>query len=73
MALYVALMAMSIDMVLPSLLLMGQEFGIADQNQMQYVIGVLFLGFTFGQIIYGPLADSFGRKPTVYLGLIIFA
>ena len=24
-------------------------------------------------IIYGPLADSFGRKPTVYLGLIIFA
>ena len=73
MALYVALMAMSIDMVLPSLFLMGQEFGIADQNQMQYVIGVLFLGFTFGQIIYGPLADSFGRKPTVYLGLIIFA
>lgn len=73
MALYVALMAMSIDMVLPSLSLMGKEFGIADQNQMQYVIGVLFLGFTFGQIIYGPLADSFGRKPTVYVGLIIFA
>ncbi len=73
MALYVALMAMSIDMVLPSLSLMGKEFGIVDQNQMQYVIGVLFLGFTFGQIIYGPLADSFGRKPTVYLGLIIFA
>ncbi len=73
MALYVALMAMSIDMVLPSLFLMGQEFGIIDQNQMQYVIGVLFLGFTFGQIIYGPLADSFGRKPTVYVGLVIFA
>ncbi len=73
MALYVALMAMSIDMVLPSLALMGDDFGIADENQMQYVIGVLFLGFTFGQIIYGPLADSFGRKPTVYLGLTIFA
>jgi DHA1 family bicyclomycin/chloramphenicol resistance-like MFS transporter len=73
MALYVALMAMSIDMILPSLFLMGEEFGITNQNQMQYVIGILFLGFTFGQIIYGPLADSFGRKPTVYLGLIIFA
>ncbi len=73
MALYVALMAMSIDMILPSLFLMGKDFGIIDQNKMQYVIGVLFLGFTFGQIIYGPLADSFGRKPTVYLGLIIFA
>lgn len=73
MALYVALMAMSIDMVLPALFLMGKDFGIVDQNQMQYVIGVLFLGFTFGQIIYGPLADSFGRKPTIYLGLVIFA
>ena len=72
MALYVSLMAMSIDMILPALFLMGKDFGIIDQNQMQYVIGVLFLGFTFGQIFYGPLADSFGRKPTVYLGLIIF-
>ena len=72
MALYVSLMAISIDMILPALFLMGKDFGIIDQNQMQYVIGVLFLGFTFGQIFYGPLADSFGRKPTVYLGLIIF-
>jgi len=72
MALYVSLMAMSIDMILPALFLMGKDFGIINQNQMQYVIGILFLGFTFGQIFYGPLADSFGRKPTVYLGLIIF-
>jgi DHA1 family bicyclomycin/chloramphenicol resistance-like MFS transporter len=72
MALYVSLMAMSIDMILPALFLMGKDFGIIDQNQMQYVIGILFLGFTFGQIFYGSLADSFGRKPTVYLGLIIF-
>jgi DHA1 family bicyclomycin/chloramphenicol resistance-like MFS transporter len=72
MALYVALMAMSIDMILPALSLMGKEFGVADENKMQYVIGVLFLGFTFGQIIYGPLADSFGRKPTIYIGLFIF-
>jgi len=72
MALYVSLMAMSIDMILPALFLMRKDFGIIDQNQMQYVIGILFLGFTFGQIFYGSLADSFGRKPTVYLGLIIF-
>jgi MFS transporter, DHA1 family, multidrug resistance protein len=73
MALYVALMAMSIDMILPALSLMGQEFHIIDENQTQYVIGILFLGFTIGQIIYGPAADSFGRKPTIYVGLVIFA
>lgn len=72
MALYVAIMALSIDMILPALFIMGQEFGVTDKNQMQYVIGILFLGFTCGQIIYGPVSDSFGRKPAIYIGLIIF-
>ena len=71
MALYVALMAMSIDMILPALSMMGQEFGIKNENETQYVIGVLFLGFTFGQVIYGPIADSFGRKFTIYIGLFV--
>jgi len=69
MALYMALMAMSIDMILPALPFIGHEFGVLDENKTQYVIYTLFLGFTFGQIIYGPIADSFGRKPTVYAGL----
>ncbi len=72
MALYVALMAMSIDMILPALSMIGKEFNVANENETQYIIGFLFLGFTFGQILYGPLADSFGRKPTVYFGLIFF-
>lgn len=72
MALYVALMAMSIDTILPALSIIGNEFGVTNENHAQYIIGVLFLGFTFGQIFYGPLADSFGRKKTVYVGVIIF-
>lgn len=73
MALYVALMAMSIDTILPALSLVGRDLGVVDENSTQYIIGIIFLGFTFGQIIYGPIADSFGRKPTVYIGLVIFA
>jgi DHA1 family bicyclomycin/chloramphenicol resistance-like MFS transporter len=71
MALYTSLMAMSIDMILPALSLMGKDLGVTNENHTQYVIGILFLGFTFGQIIYGPMADSFGRRPIIYLGLAI--
>ncbi|MFT5703007.1 MAG: DHA1 family bicyclomycin/chloramphenicol resistance-like MFS transporter [Rickettsiales bacterium] len=73
MALYVALMSMSIDMVMPALALIGKDLGVTDVNQTQYIVIILFLGFTFGQIICGPIADSFGRKPAIYIGLIIFA
>jgi DHA1 family bicyclomycin/chloramphenicol resistance-like MFS transporter len=72
MALYVALMAMSIDTILPALSMIGQELNMADENQTQYIISILFLGFTFGQIIYGPISDSFGRRFTIYAGLAIF-
>jgi DHA1 family bicyclomycin/chloramphenicol resistance-like MFS transporter len=72
MALYVALMAMSIDTILPALLAIGEEFNVANINDTQFIIAVLFVGYTFGQILYGPISDSFGRRRTVYAGLVIF-
>jgi DHA1 family bicyclomycin/chloramphenicol resistance-like MFS transporter len=71
MALYVALMAMAIDMMLPALSLIGSEFNVINENETQYLIGILFFGFTVGQVIYGPIADSFGRKFTIYIGLVL--
>ena len=32
----------------------------------------MFLGFAAGQIAAGPLSDSFGRKPVIYGGYVIF-
>ena len=29
-------------------------------------------GLTIGQVVYGPLSDSVGRKPTIYAGLGLF-
>ena len=72
MASLIALMALSIDTILPALPFMAKDLNVVKDNQIQYVISALFLGFTFGQVIYGPVSDSVGRKTTVYIGLVIF-
>ena len=69
MAALMALVALSIDMLLPALPAIGSTLEVERANDNQLVIGVLFLGFGIGQLFYGPLSDSTGRKPAVYLGL----
>lgn len=68
-----ALTALSIDIMLPALPAIGQAYGLDDPNARQLVVTVYVLGFSVGQIIYGPLSDSFGRKPVLLAGLSVFA
>ena len=44
----------------------------ASAAAVQAAISVYILGLGFGQLFYGPLADGFGRRPTLLLGLAIF-
>lgn len=68
----IAMVAMCIDAVLPALGLMAQDFQVADPNQRQFVIGVMFLGLTVAQFFYGPLADRYGRRNTLFGGVGLF-
>ena len=68
MAMMMSLVALSIDAILPALPDIGRDLGVERANDTQLVISLLFLGFAAGQLIYGPLSDAAGRKPTVYLG-----
>ncbi len=72
MALMISVTALAIDAVLPALTHIGQDLGVTDSNKSQYIIGFLLIGLTIGQLVYGPVADSFGRKRSVYIGLSIF-
>ena len=65
MASLTALVALSIDMVLPSLPAIGASLGVARANDNQLVVSLLFLGFGLGQFFYGPLSDAAGRKPRI--------
>ena len=71
-ALMISLVALSIDAMLPALPAMGADLGVREANDAQLVISALFLGLAVAQMIYGPLSDSFGRKPAIYIGFGIF-
>ncbi|MCP4597388.1 MAG: multidrug effflux MFS transporter [Neptuniibacter sp.] len=72
MALIMCFVALSIDAVLPALALIGSDLGVSNPNDIQLVITGVFFGVAAGQLVYGPLSDAWGRKPSVYLGFSIF-
>ncbi len=71
-AMMMALNALAIDSMLPALPAIGEALGVVDENSRQWVITAYLLGFGVTQIIYGPLADRFGRKPILMLGLSLY-
>lgn len=72
MAMMMSLTALSIDAMLPALSIIGNDLGVQNPNDNQLTISALFLGLAFGQLIYGPISDSTGRKLPLYGGLMIF-
>jgi DHA1 family bicyclomycin/chloramphenicol resistance-like MFS transporter len=72
-ALLNAMVAMSIDTMLPAIGTIAHELGAADPNSRQFIITTFFGGLTLGTLIYGPWSDSLGRKPTIVIGLSFYA
>ncbi len=72
MASLMAIVALSIDALLPALPDIAADFGVSDVSKNQLLVTMIFLGLGFGQLIFGPLSDSFGRKPIIYVGFLLF-
>ncbi len=67
----VALGPLSTDMYLPSLPNLTTVFD-TTVDRVQITLSVFLYGFAFAQLVYGPLADRFGRKPVMLAGLALF-
>jgi DHA1 family bicyclomycin/chloramphenicol resistance-like MFS transporter len=46
---------------------------VARENERQLVVIIYFLGFASTQLLWGPLADRFGRKPVLAAGIALYA
>ncbi|WP_025756285.1 Bcr/CflA family multidrug efflux MFS transporter [Enterobacter sichuanensis] len=66
------LMPLSIDMYLPALPVISAQFGV-PAGSAQMTLSTYILGFALGQLFYGPMADSLGRKPIILGGTLVFA
>ena len=66
-----AVSIMSTDLYTPSLPHLPAYFG-TDATMVQLTLGLNFLAFALAQPVYGPLADRFGRRIVLRLGLVAF-
>ncbi len=72
MAVMISITALSIDMMLPALPKIGSDLHVGHANDIQLVVSALLFGMGIGQLLFGPLADSLGRKPVIISGFVIF-
>ncbi len=67
-----AVNALGVDLMLPALADIGHQLAITTANHRQWIITVYMLGFGAGQLVYGPLADRYGRRPILLVTLAGF-
>ncbi|WP_312781086.1 multidrug effflux MFS transporter [Brevundimonas sp.] len=71
-AVMMAMNALAIDAMLPALPHIGEDLGVVNENTRQWVITAYLLGFGGAQLFYGPLADRFGRRPILFIGIGLY-
>ncbi len=66
-----ALAPLSIDMYLPAFTALEEAFA-TDAGHVQLTLSSFFLAFAAGQLLYGPFSDRYGRRPVLYIGLLLY-
>ncbi|WP_407314900.1 multidrug effflux MFS transporter [Pseudomonas sp. nanlin1] len=62
---------LAIDFYLPGFPAMALAFG-TDEKHIQATLAAYFLGLSIGQLLYGPIADRFGRRKPLLFGVALF-
>jgi DHA1 family bicyclomycin/chloramphenicol resistance-like MFS transporter len=70
-ALLLGLQPVSTDLYLPALPLLTRELS-APMGGVQMTMAGLILAFGLAQMVWGPIADRFGRRPVLLVGLTLY-
>ena len=62
---------MAIDIYVPALPAMAQYFA-STPHAIQWTVTAYMAAYAVGQLVFGPLADAYGRKRILALGMVLF-
>ncbi|MEJ2042699.1 MAG: multidrug effflux MFS transporter [Reinekea sp.] len=71
-ALMTSLTALAIDAMLPALPSIAEDLNVSDYRHTQWVVTSVIFGMAFGQLLFGPVSDAFGRKFGIISGIALF-
>src|SRR4051812_50044562 len=63
--------SISTDLYLPAMPAMGRALG-ADAGTVELTVSGYLIGFSLGQLLWGPIGDHHGRRLPVAIGLVLF-
>ncbi len=67
----VLLSPLAIDIYLPSMPTMANDFGVSA-SQVQSTLTLFLFAMGLGQVLVGPIADKWGRRPVAIMGIILY-
>jgi MFS transporter, DHA1 family, multidrug resistance protein len=63
--------AVTIDLYLPTLPAIARDYGVSAAA-VQLTLSTFFVGMALGQLLFGPLSDRIGRRPSILIGCAVY-
>lgn len=67
---YISIASVSAAIITPALPEIQAQYGLKSES-VEWIVSAFLIGYVVGQLIYGPLANRFGRLKALRIGLMI--
>ena len=72
-AMMLAIVALSVDAMLPAMPSIAADLQLSDPQRASLILTSFLVGLGIATFFTGPISDAFGRRPVVFVGLLIYA